>query len=111
MRAMCCASRPSESPNPGVSITIIGSSPCMPRHLANTPVTPLVSDFKPDDVLNALWPTSEFASEDLPWPLTPIATETRIFSDISSLPAEVAASKTFSRSPGGTSIILLSFLF
>jgi hypothetical protein len=79
----------------------------MPCHLASTPATLSVSDYELGDTLNSLWPQIEFAVEDLPWPVTPSIIMTLNFFDISSLPAEAAASKIEPKS-SGTKITFLS---
>ena len=104
--AMCSVSRCLESPNPGVSRTMTGSSSLMPCHLVSRPATESVSDSEPADTVNFSRPQMEFAVEDLPWPVIPIMHTTLNFLESCSLPAIAAESKAFSWS-SGTSIIRL----
>ncbi len=104
--AMCPVSRPFESPNPGVSMTMTGSSPSTPCHVASSPVTESVSDVVLQDSLNFCWPQMEFAVVDLPLPVCPMSATILNFSDSASLPANAAAVKASSHTESfGTSII------
>ena len=94
-----------ESPSPGVSITMTGSSLRLFSHLVRTTSNELVSDSVPPDTLKCLAPQIEFAVVDLPWPVQPIMQITGNLFDCSSLPAKAAYLNSFLRS-SGISIIL-----
>jgi hypothetical protein len=98
MSAMCCVSRPLESPNPGQSITINGSPPGLPCHLTRTPATSSVTDYESASALNILTPQIELHVDDFPWPVTPIMIMTLNFEG--SLPVMAANLKSGVRSAG-----------
>ena len=71
--AICSVSRPFESPKPGVSMMMTGSASSSPKAYVTNPLTLDVSDSSSDEVLKySASPHSEFAVDDLPWPVTPI---------------------------------------
>ena len=72
--AIWLVSLPFESPNPGVSMIIMGSFLSDPRAWVTNPLTSEVSDSTPAEVMNIFFfsPHSELLVDDLPWPVTPI---------------------------------------
>jgi hypothetical protein len=89
-----------ESPSPGVSITMTGSSLGLFPHLVRTSSNELVSDSEPPDTLKCLAPQIEFAVVDLPRPVRPIMQMAGNLFDCSSLTAK-AAYFNFSRRSSG----------
>ena len=73
MLAICSVSRPLESPNPGVSMIIVGSFSFYPRAWVTNPWTSEVSDYDLPETFNvSSSPHNELAVDDLPCPVTPI---------------------------------------